>query len=76
MAREATGRGGRQVGKIQDLQPGARLRLVGGATAEVVSNPKDGYWVLARYLSAPDDPTKEGTEALVFVADIVEEETG
>lgn len=75
MAEEQTTarRASRAVGIIQDLEPGTKLRLVGEATAEVVSNPKDGYWILARYLSSPEDPSKEGIEDLVFVTDILEE---
>ncbi len=54
------------------LEPGARIGLSDGATAEVVSNPLDGVWVFARYLSSPDDPSQVGTEDMVFAQDIVE----
>jgi hypothetical protein len=46
--------------------------LEGGAVAEIVSNPADGVWVFARYLSAPDDPTRVGTEEMIFAQDIIE----
>jgi hypothetical protein len=62
--------GGRYVIALQDVKPGAKLRLTGGAVAEVVENPGDGYWVLARYLSSPQDPAKENTEEMVFVYDV------
>ncbi len=64
---------GHYVIALQTVLPGAKLRLTGGAVAEVVENPGDGYWVLARYLSSPADPSKENTEEMVFVYDVDEE---
>jgi hypothetical protein len=32
----------------------------------------DGVWVVARYLSSPQDPSLEGTEDMVFAQDIAE----
>jgi len=32
----------------------------------------DGVWVFARYLSSPNDPSLEGSEDMVFAADVVE----
>jgi hypothetical protein len=57
---------------IRLLGPGVRVALSDGATAEIVSNPLDGVWVFARYLSAPDDPAKIGNEEMIFAQDIVE----
>jgi hypothetical protein len=54
------------------LQPGTTIGLADGSTAEVVSNPLDGVWVFARYLSSPSDASLVGTEAMVFAQDIVE----
>ncbi len=54
------------------LEPGTRIGLSDGSTAEVVSNPLDGVWVFARYLSSPSDASVVGTEAMVFAQDIVE----
>ena len=54
------------------LEPGTRVALLDGSTAEVVSNPKDGIWVFARYLSSPRDASLVGTEEMVFAQDIVE----
>ncbi len=54
------------------LEPGAKIGLSDGSTAEVVSNPKDGVWVFARYLSSPNDPSLEGSEAMAFAADVLE----
>ena len=54
------------------LDNGAKIELANGSTAEVVSNPMDGVWVFTRYLTAPDDPSLEGTEDMVFAQDIVQ----
>jgi hypothetical protein len=57
---------------IRLLGPGTRVVLEGGAVAEIVSNPLDGVWVFARYLTSPDDPGKVGSEDMIFAQDIVE----
>jgi hypothetical protein len=53
------------------LTPGMQIVLVDGAVAEVVSNPLDGVWVFARYLSSPTDPSVVGSEEMIFAQDIV-----
>lgn len=57
---------------IRSLVPGTRVVLEGGAIAEILSNPADGVWVFARYLSAPEDPGRVGAEEMIFAQDIVE----
>jgi hypothetical protein len=57
---------------IRLLGPGTRVVLEGGAVAEIVSNPADGVWVFARYLSSPEDPARVGSEEMIFAQDIVE----
>jgi hypothetical protein len=54
-----------------DLAVGARVRLVGTITAEVIENMGDGQWVMVRYLEAPGDPSSVGTEELCHSQDIV-----
>jgi hypothetical protein len=54
------------------LEPGTTISLSDGATAEVVSNPLDGVWVFARYLSSPTDASVVGTEEMIFAQNIVE----
>lgn len=54
------------------LTPGMQIVLVDGAIAEVVSNPLDGVWVFACYLSSPTDPSVVGSEEMIFAQDIVE----
>ena len=57
---------------IRLLEPGAKIGLSDGSSAEVVSNPMDGVWVFVRFISSPNDPSLEGTEDMVFAADVVE----
>jgi hypothetical protein len=54
------------------LEPGTKLRLKGGITAEVVENPGDGMWVMVRYTGVPDDPGVVGTEELVHADQVLE----
>ena len=56
---------------IRLLGPGTRIALVDGATAEIVSNPLDGVWLFARYLSSPADPARVGSEEMIFAQDII-----
>jgi hypothetical protein len=57
---------------IRDLAVGKRVKLVSGAEAEIVSNPQDGVWLFARYLSSAGDPALVGQEDMIFAQDIVE----
>jgi hypothetical protein len=61
-----------EVINLMRLAPGTKIGLVDGAVAEVVSNPLDGVWVLARYLSAPSNVALVGSEEMIFAQDIVE----
>lgn len=56
---------------VRMLAPGTKIDLSGGATAEIVSNPGDGIWIVARYLAAPEDPALVGTEQMIFAQDVV-----
>jgi hypothetical protein len=56
---------------IRALAPGTRVTLGDGAEAEVVSNPADGVWLFARYLTSPSDPALVGQEEMIFAADVV-----
>ena len=57
-----------------DQYPRPRARhpvvLVDGAVAEIVSNPADGVWLFARYLSSPRDPALVGQEEMIFAQDV------
>ena len=61
-----------EVINLRLLQPGTKIGLSDGSIAEVVSNPLDGVWVFARYLSSPDDPSRVGAEEMIFAQDILE----
>ena len=57
---------------IRSLAVGTRVRLANGAEAEIVSNPNDGVWLFARYLSSADDPALVDQEDMIFAQDVVE----
>ena len=57
---------------IRTLMPGTQVVLENGAVAEIVSNPQDGVWLFALYLSAPHDHALVGTEDMIFAQDVVE----
>ena len=61
-----------EVVNVRLLKAGDKIKVSHGATAEVVSNPLDGVWIFANYLTSPDDPSLEGTEDMIFAADIIE----
>ncbi len=61
---------------IRALPPSTRITLADGAIAEIVSNPADGVWVFARYLSSPSDPQRVGNEEMIFAQDIVDVQPG
>ena len=56
---------------IRDLVPGTSVVLTGGAEAEIVDNPRDGIWLVGRYLSSPRDPALVGREEMIFAGDVV-----
>ena len=60
---------------IRTLAPGMQVTLESGATAEIVSNPNDGVWLFARYITSPRDPALVGTEDMIFAQDVVEVRT-
>ena len=47
------------------LKPGHKVRIAGGAEAEVLSETEDGAWVKVRYLRVEDGQSLVGTEDLV-----------
>jgi hypothetical protein len=57
---------------IRGLTAGTRVVLATGAEAEIVSNPGDGIWLFARYLSSAADPAMVGQEDMIFAQDVVE----
>ena len=56
---------------VRGLAPGTSVVLADGAEAEIVTNPGDGVWLVARYLSSPRDPALVGQEEMIFAPDVV-----
>ncbi len=52
------------------IDEGATISTIHGATAQVITNPRDGVWVVARYVTSPEDPDLVGTEDMIFAQDI------
>ncbi len=48
--------GGDDLIAIQSLEPGMKIRLRGDVIAEVTENPRDGMWIVVKYLETPDGP--------------------
>lgn len=61
---------------LVELGPGMRVRMNDGALAEIVENPRDGFWLIVRYLDHPTDPTLiDAGEQQVFATDVATLET-
>jgi hypothetical protein len=54
------------------LPEGTTLTLINGAVAEIVANPQDGGFVLARFTEHPQDPSKVGEEDYIFFNEVKE----
>ncbi|WP_428487041.1 hypothetical protein [Rhodopila sp.] len=57
---------------IRALAVGTRVMLATGAEVEIISNPEDGVWLFARYLSSSDDAALVGQEDMIFAQDVVD----
>ena len=57
---------------VRTLKAGTRLKLVDDSLVELTQNPEDGYWILGRYLTSPQEPSRVGKEEMVLWSDIVE----
>ena len=55
---------------IRTLPPGTQVTLADGSIVEVVSNPADGAWLFARYISS-NNADLVGQEEMVFAQDVV-----
>lgn len=56
---------------VRELAVGTRVALGSGAEVEIISNPGDGIWLFARYVSSPADPASAGREEMIFAQDVV-----
>lgn len=58
--------GGDDYVPLRELEPGDRVRLRGEILAEVVENPRDGMWIVVRYVDrAGDDLEMVGADDVV-----------
>ena len=55
---------------LMELKVGERVSLVDDAIAEAVDNPRDGSWIIVKYIESPSDPSKIDSEEPVFAADV------
>lgn len=55
---------------IRELEAGDRINIENGGTAEIVENPRDGVWLIVRYLTYPGDDSKEGSEDMIFCEEV------
>jgi hypothetical protein len=66
MADKILAGGGDEFLPLRELEPGERIRLRGDIVAEVMENPRDGMWIIVKYLSTPAGPVT--SDALEMVA--------
>lgn len=57
--------------ELTGVQRGARLRVVGGLTAEVLESLND-EWVRVRLVEAPEGKGVVGSEELCHATDVIE----
>lgn len=55
---------------VRTLKAGTRLELVDDSLVELTQNPEDGYWILGRYLTSPQEPWRVGKEEMILWSDI------
>ena len=63
--------GGDELVSIQDLDPGTRIRLRGGILAEVTENPRDGMWIVVRYLETAEGPVAGERSEMAAADDVL-----
>ena len=70
MAEKILAGGGDELVPIRELNPGDRIRLRGDIVAEVFENPRDGMWVVVKYLETPAGPV-DGEQIEMVMSDDV-----
>ena len=55
---------------FRDLPVGAKVKLKNGAVAEITGNPRDGAWLLIRFVEHPENPSLVGEDDMVFFVDV------
>jgi hypothetical protein len=56
---------------LTGVQRGAKLRIIGGITAEVLESVND-EWVRVRLVEVPEGKESVGTEELCHATDVIE----
>lgn len=59
-----------QVVNLLEVPVGARVRLPDGGTGRVTDNPRDGSWIIVKWLTSPGDSSKVGVEEPIFAEEI------
>ena len=59
-----------QVANLLEIPIGAKVQLPDEATGVVTDNPRDGSWIIVKWLTSPDDPSKVGVEEPIFAEEI------
>jgi hypothetical protein len=54
----------------RNLPEGTKLTLLNGAVGEVTANPRDGGWIMVKFLEHPQDPSKVGQEEFVLFNEV------
>jgi hypothetical protein len=49
----------------------SRLRLKGGIIAVVDDNPRDGMWIVVKYVETPDGPVESDQVEMVMTDDVL-----
>lgn len=57
--------------ELTGVQPGAKLRIIGGITAEVLESLND-EWVRVRLVEVPEGKGTVGTEELCHATDVID----
>ena len=58
---------------LRDLNPGDTIKVIQGGTVEVVMNPRDGLWLVVRYVEAPPEgPESVGEDQMLYFEDVGE----
>jgi hypothetical protein len=56
---------------LQDIDPGTKLLLKGDIIAIVDDNPRDGMWIVVRYLETPDGMVGSDRIEMVMADDVI-----
>lgn len=56
---------------LMEIETGAHISLPDDAIGVVVDNPRDGSWIIAKYVESPQDPAKVGQEEPIFAEDVL-----